>query len=192
MAAGRAIAARMARLPYIDPATASEGVRGIFEKLPVQLNIFRMMAHAETDFRPLIQLGTAILSQQSLSPKLRELTILRVGRRSPAEYEWVQHVPIALATGVTQAQIDALAKDDVTGPAFDDVDRAVLAFVTDVVRNVKASDATFAAVGKFLSNRELVELVVTTGYYMLIARLLETTGVDLDEPMGTRVVDSLK
>jgi alkylhydroperoxidase family enzyme len=182
----------MARLPYIDPETACEGVRGIFEKLPVKLNIFRMMAHAETDFRPLIQLGTAILSQQSLSPKLRELTILRVGRLSPAEYEWVQHVPIALATGVTQAQIDALAKDDVTGPAFDDVERAVLAFVTDVVRNVKASDATFAAVGKFLSDREIVELVVTTGYYMLIARLLETTGVDLDEPMGKRVVDSLK
>ncbi len=30
-----------------------------------------------------------------------------------------------------------------------------------------------------------------TGYYMLIARLLETTGVDLDRPMGTRIVDSL-
>lgn len=181
----------MARLPYVDPATAPEAVRTVLDKLPVQLNIFRMMAHAETDFRPLIQLGTAILSQQALAPKLRELAILRIGNMSPAEYEWVQHVPIALATGATQAQVDALAAGEITGPAFDDVERAVLAFVTDVVRNVKASDETFAAVGRFLSHREIVELVVTTGYYMLIARLLETTGVDLDRPMGTRIVDSL-
>jgi alkylhydroperoxidase family enzyme len=182
----------MARLPYVDPATAPEAVKSVLERLPTQLNIFRMMAHAETDFRPLIQLGTAILSQQALSPKLRELAILRVGRLSPAQYEWVQHVPIALATGATQAQIDALAADDVTSPAFDDVERAVLAFVTDVVRNVKASDATFETVGRYLSHREIVELIITTGYYMLIARLLETTAVDLDEPMGTRIVDALK
>ncbi|HEV7732463.1 MAG TPA: carboxymuconolactone decarboxylase family protein [Candidatus Binatia bacterium] len=181
----------MARLPYVDPATAPEAVRSTLEKLPVQLNIFRMMAHAETDFRPLIQLGTAILSQQALSPKLRELAILRVGQQSPAEYEWVQHVPIALATGATQAQVDALKAGSIDGPAFDEVERAVLAFVTDVLRNVKASDATFAEVGRFLSHREIVELVVTTGYYMLIARLLETTAVDLDRPMGTRIVDSL-
>lgn len=182
----------MARLPYVDPATAPDAVKSVLEKMPVQLNIFRMMAHAETGFRPLIMLGTAILSQQALSPKLRELTILRVGRLSPAEYEWVQHVPIALATGATQEQIDALAADDVTGPAFDDVERAVLAFVTDVVRNVKASDETFAAVSRYLSHREIVELVITTGYYMMIARLLETTAVDLDGPMGSRIVDSLK
>lgn len=182
----------MARLPYVDPATAPDAVKSVLEKMPVQLNIFRMMAHAETGFRPLIMLGTAILSQQALSPKLRELTILRVGRLSPAEYEWVQHVPIALATGATQEQIDALAADDVTGPAFDDVERAVLAFVTDVVRNVKASDETFAAVSRYLSHREIVELVITTGYYMMIARLLETTAVDLDGPMGTRIVNALK
>ena len=68
----------MARLPYVDPATASEDVRTLLERLPVRLNVFRMMAHAENDFRPLVGLGTAILGRQKLSPKLRELAILRV------------------------------------------------------------------------------------------------------------------
>src|SRR3989304_5064541 len=102
----------MARLPYVDPATAPEHVREMLGKLPVPLNIFRMMAHAEDDFRPLIRLGTAIPGRQKLSAKVRELVILRVGRLSQARYEWVQHVPIALATGATQEQTDALARAD--------------------------------------------------------------------------------
>src|SRR5262249_19242417 len=84
---GRSTAARarhclsevpMARLPYVDPASAPEAVRATFERLPVSLNVFRMMAHAETGFRPLVLLGTTILGQQQLSPKLRELVILHV------------------------------------------------------------------------------------------------------------------
>jgi alkylhydroperoxidase family enzyme len=182
----------MARLPYVEPATAPAAVREVLAQLPVDLNVFRMMAHAETAFRPLLSLGTAILAQQQLSPKLRELTILRVARLSSATYEWVQHVPIALATGATQAQVEALERDVVGEAVFDGVERAVLAFTTDVVCDVRASDATFGAVAQHLSPREIVELILTIGYYMMVARLLETTAVDLDPPAGTRVVDALR
>ncbi len=182
----------MARLPYVDPATAPPHVREILDQLPVKLNVFRMMAHAETDFRPLLGLGTSILARQKLSAKLRELAILRVANLSPARYEWVQHVPIAEATGATAAQITALERGDITSDAFDAVERAVLRFATEVVRDVRASEAAFAEVARHLSAQEIVELVITVGYYMLIARVLETTAVDLDPPAGTRVVDSLR
>ncbi len=182
----------MARLPYVDPATAPAPVREILEQLPVKLNIFRMMAHAETDLRPLLGLGTAILARQQLDAKLRELAILRVATLSPARYEWVQHVPIARATGATEAQVAALERDDIAAACFDPLEHAVLRFTTEVVREVRASDATFRDVAGRLSPREVVELVVTVGYYMLVARLLETTAVDLDPPAGTRVVDALR
>jgi hypothetical protein len=74
----------MARLPYVDPETAPEAVRDALARLPVKLNIFRMMAHAETSFRPMLSLGMSILTQQELSAKLRELVILRVGSLSSA------------------------------------------------------------------------------------------------------------
>ena len=182
----------MARLPYVDPATAPEAVRDVLARLPVSLNIFHMMAHAETSLRPLLGLGTSILAQQQLSPKLRELAILRVARLSPAEYEWVQHVPIALATGATQAQVDALQRGDIEAACFDAIERIVLRFTTEVLRDVRASDATFAELAGRLSPREIVELILTVGYYMMIARLLETTAVDIDQPAGTRVVDALR
>jgi 4-carboxymuconolactone decarboxylase len=182
----------MARLPYVDPATAPEPVRELLDQLPVKLNVFRMMAHAETGFRPLVGLGTAILARQQLDPKLRELAILRVAALSSARYEWVQHAPIARATGATEAQVAALERGDVEAECFDALERAVLRFTTEVVRDVRASDAAFDAVARLLSPREIVELVLAVGYYMMIARLLESTAVDLDPPAGTRVIDALR
>jgi alkylhydroperoxidase family enzyme len=182
----------MARLPYVDSATAPEPVRQILDALPVKLNVFRMMAHAETAFRPLLSFGTAVLARQQLSPKLRELAILRVAQLSPARYEWVQHVPIARATGATEAQVAALEKGEIDAACFDALERSVLRFTTEVLRDVRASDATFADLAGRVSAREIVELILTVGYYMMIARLLESTAVDLDPPAGTKVVDALR
>ena len=182
----------MARLPYVDPATAPEQVRELLDRLPVKLNVFRMMAHATTDFRPLVGLGSAILGRQKLSPKLRELAILRVAALSPARYEWVQHVPIAESTGVTTAQVEALERGDADAACFDELERLVLRFTTEVVRDVRASQATFDALLARLSAQEMVELVLAVGYYMMIARLLETTAVDLEPARGHEILRSLR
>jgi len=45
---------------------------------------------------------------------------------------------------------------------------------------------------KFLSAREIVELILAIGFYMTMARVTETTRTDLDPPAGTKVVDALR
>jgi len=181
----------MARIPYVDPAQASDKVRGTLERLTVPLNIFRMMAHAETCFRPMLRLGSAILAEQRLSAKLRELAILEVAHLSRAEYEWVQHVGIARAAGVSKEQVEALARGDIDASCFDETERIVLRFTSQVVRDAEASEATFAAVQKQLSPQEIVELIVAIGFYMMMARLMRTLAVDMDPPAGTKVVDGI-
>jgi len=182
----------MARLPYVDPATASPATREILERLPAPLKIFFMMAHAETNLRPLLRLGTSILTEQRLSGALRELAILRVARLSPAEYEWIQHVPIAQAVGVSAAQVDALGRDDVTAACFNATEQLVLRFTTEVVRDVRASDDVMALMLKGFSAQEIVELILAIGFYMTMARLMETTALDLDAPAGSKMTDGLK
>jgi len=172
----------MARLPYVVPEEAPEKVQETFKRLPAVLNVFKMMAHSETNFRPLVRLGTAVLAEQKLSPKLRELAILRVANLSKAEYEWVQHVALAKVVGVTQPQVDALGRGEIHSPCFDAAEQLVLEFATEVIRDVRASDQTFARVREQLTPREIVELVLAVGYYMMVARLLETTAVDLEPP----------
>jgi alkylhydroperoxidase family enzyme len=178
----------MARIPYVEPESAPPEVREVLERLPVRLNIFKLMAHAETNFRPLLRLGTSILARQKLPAKLRELAILRVARLEQAEYEWVQHVPIGKAAGVSDAQIAALERGDALAGCFDPVERAVLRFTDEVVERASASEALVKEISTRLSHRELVELLLAIGFYMTIARLMNVCAIDLEPPAGDAVV----
>lgn len=182
----------MARLPYVDPATAPERVRETLAGATVPLNIFRMMAHAESNVRSLMRLGGTILSRQQLSGRLRELAILRVAQLSKARYEWVQHVPLARDAGLSAAQITALEAGEIDGPRFDAREQLVVQFTDELVRDVRASDATLERMTREFPTREIVELILVVGYYMMIARLLETTGVDLEPAAGAALTKAMQ
>ena len=144
----------MARLPYVDPAHAPEPVRTQLATFGADpLNIFRLLAHAETCFGPTVRLGGAILLQQSLDAVLRELAILWVARLSDADYEWTQHVAIGEGVGVRPEQIAALAADEVAAPCFDVRERLVLAATTELVHDADVSDETYAALAAHLGPR---------------------------------------
>jgi alkylhydroperoxidase family enzyme len=172
----------VARLPYPDPQGLPERVQRALDRVP-PLNVFRMTAHAETAFRPWMRLGAVLLSDLALDPRLRELAILRVARLEPhAEYEWVQHVPIARAVGADDEQIAALEADDIGAACFSEEQRLVLEFTTEVVRDVRAGEGTFSALAERLSPREILELLMVIGQYMMLARVMATIEIDLDEP----------
>ncbi len=182
----------MARLPYVEAEGAPEKVREVLEAAPVRLNIFKMMAHAENMLRPLLRLGISILSEQKLDPKLREFAILQAAKLTPGEYEWVQHVPIAKGTGASDEQIEALERGDLGAACFDEVEQLVLRFNADVMERSQVSDDLFAAMEKRFTPREIVELLLTLGYYAMLARMTEVTKTDVDPPAGSRIIDALK
>jgi 4-carboxymuconolactone decarboxylase len=180
----------LARIPYPDPSQAPDVVTETLAAVP-PLNIFRMLAHAETAFRPFLRFGGAILQDLQLDPKLRELAILQVAARAEAEYEWVQHVAIGLAIGLTEDQVAAVERGKIdSDPSLDDAERAVLRFTVEVLDGPRASDETFAAVSAHLSPREIVELLLTVGEYLMLARVMTTLELELDEPVGSPVLDA--
>jgi alkylhydroperoxidase family enzyme len=101
-----------------------------------------------------------------------------------AEYEWVQHVPIARAAGATEEQVSALERDDPEAGSFTPEQRDVLRFTTEVVRDAQASDATLEKLTASLSPREVVELLMVIGQYMMVARVMATTRMEIDKPAG--------
>ena len=180
----------MARLPYADPAGASEPVRDALERVP-PLNIFRMMANADSAFRPWLRWGAALLGRLELDPLLRELAILRIARLTPhAEYEWVQHAPIAQAVGASEEQVAALERDEPEADCFSQPQRLVLRFTTEVVRDARASEEVLAGLKQTMSPREIVELLMVIGQYMMVARVMATTDMELDEPAGAAALDA--
>ncbi len=182
----------MARIPYPDLAKASPEVRDMLGRLPAPANIFNMMAHAETCLKPVMKLGGTLLGKLQLDSKLRELCLLHAVKLEGGEYEWLQHVPIALDLGATQAQIDALAKGDDGAPCFDPRETAALVLTREAVVNVRASEAAVANARRHLSDREVVELVLMSGFYIMLARLTETLGVENDPPIGSALIRGIE
>ena len=177
----------MARIPLIDPEQTTGDIRTSFDRMPVKLNIFRMMAHAEANMIPAMRLGNSILHRQKLSAVNRELLILQSAHLEGGAYEWRQHVPIALGVGVTQAQIDALAQNNYEDSAFNPAECALLSFGREVIENVRVPAEIFAPVRNHFSDQEIVESIVAIGFYMMMARLTEATETDLDPSAGMAV-----
>jgi len=178
----------MARIPYTDPQHASPEVREALDALP-QLNIFKMLAHADTAFIPYLRLGGALLAQLELDPKLRELTILHVAKHTGAEYEWIQHAGIARALGIPDEQITAIQNDELQAACLDPDAQTLLRFTHDVLQQPHADDDTFTAVQQLLPPRQIVELLLVIGTYQMLAHIMTTLDIDLDQAAGSTVVD---
>jgi 4-carboxymuconolactone decarboxylase len=178
----------MPRIPYPDPSALPEELR-IYLERGNNLNILRMLSHASPGvFDGFNRLSQGLMVRSPLDPILREIAVLRVGHLSKAAYEIYHHEAIGRAVGLSDEQLRAIARgqaDALLTPA----QQAVLFFTDDMVLNVRASDANLAAVKQFLNDSELIDLIMLIGCYMMVARLLETTGVEIDElPLTLRTL----
>jgi 4-carboxymuconolactone decarboxylase len=177
----------MARITYVDPDEAPEDVRASLAALP-DLNIMRTLAIAPTAFTPYLRFAATILARLSLPPTLRELAILQVARSAEAEYEWVQHLEIARELGVSEEQIAAIESGEIADPSLSPSEAAVLAFTEQVVAGPVVSDASFAELRRHLDERAVVELLLTVGNYLMLARVMTVLELELDPPSGMDVV----
>jgi alkylhydroperoxidase family enzyme len=171
----------MARLPYAYHAQFAELTRqaGFAENTP-PTNAFRMLAHAPAVAAPALRLVAAALRETDLDPGLRQLAILRVAQRCEPRYARVQHAAIALAVGVSDAQIAVLERGEIPAGLLTDQERTALAFVDEILDGPHVSDGTFARVREQFSPREVVELLLTVGYFRMIGSLLTTLDIELD------------
>lgn len=173
----------MARIPYFDLDQASPELVAIIKERP-PLNIYRMIAHGGNTAVGFLALGKSILTKSDIDPKLRELVILRVGALSGASYEIFQHRRVASREGVSAEKIEAVLANPEGGvdPAvFSELEMAILRFTDAVVRQVKAPEELFNDVAARLPHQQLVEVMMTIGFYMLVSRLLENLEVDIEE-----------
>jgi 4-carboxymuconolactone decarboxylase len=170
----------MARIPYFDPAQATGKVKQQFDALP-DLNIFRMLAHSGDLMDGFSRFGGYLLNKTELDPVLREIAIIRVGVLSGATYEAHQHRRIGRRIGMSDALIAGIDEGPASA-AFTPLQRQVMEFTDDLVKNVRASDATFDPLAKALGYKQIQELTITIGYYMLVSRFLETFDVEIETP----------
>ena len=173
----------MARVRLIGKEQASPEVSELYGKMEKNgariINLYRVLAHNSRVLKNHLQLGNTLLSRTTLSPKLREMAILRIARLSGSQYEWVQHYPVALEAGVSEEQAEALSQWQESG-LFDEEECAVLRYTDEVALQVSVTDETFEMLKRFLDEQRIVELTVSIGYWGMVARILVPLQVDID------------
>ncbi|MFC4276879.1 carboxymuconolactone decarboxylase family protein [Achromobacter aloeverae] len=117
---------------------------------------------------------TAIRNRIGLSPRLRELVILRVAVLNRAPYEFEAHVPHALNSGMDAGLVDALRTDRAPAdiPGLSAQERDVLAFTDAMTRDIDVSDACYDALAPTLGEQGMVELAATVAAYNMVSRFL--------------------
>jgi 4-carboxymuconolactone decarboxylase len=172
--------------PRIAPLKDSEFTPEQIERLEKSrqkdgsvLNIFRTMVRAPDAFRAFSWWGGYVLSRNSLSPRDREIVILRIGYLCRSGYEWTQHHRIGLQSGLSAEEIERIK----LGPGADGwstAERALLAATDDLNRDHFISNATWAELTKHYSERQCMDLVFTAGQYTQVSMILNSFGVQLD------------
>jgi len=130
-----------------------------------------------------LELGNHIRHGNSLSDALTELAILIVGRHWTAQYEWWAHYKRAKAAGLPMHIADAIAKNE--RPAnMSAEEEAIYDFSTELLRTMQIGDDTWARMKKLFSEQQVVDLVATCGFYVLISMMLNVAqaGIPDGEP----------
>jgi alkylhydroperoxidase family enzyme len=176
----------MSRLPMLpldpdDPALAEmfAEVRARGWQVP---NLYRVLGHAPRMLRAWLDFAWPLRLDAQTGRRIRELLILRGAQVSGTRYEWVHHVPMALAAGVTPGQIDALDDDWSSCALFSGSEKAVLRLADEVTRGPGASAECIAALGQQgYSDAEITELTLTASFYVCVSRFLRSMDVQLED-----------
>jgi 4-carboxymuconolactone decarboxylase len=172
---------RMARIPLVDEDGSPEAA-AVYEEIAGSrgrvLNVFRSLGHAPEGLRRLAALGEYARFQTQISDRLRELVILTTARANGCQYEWTQHVPLALRSEVTRAEVDALNAGRVP-EGLSPIEDAAVRYVQELGRDRRVSGATFDAMRAHLDERQITDLTLVTAYYTALGMALNAFEVDL-------------
>lgn len=142
-------------------------------------NIYRTIGRVPPVLRPFREYGQALWEHCGLTARERELVILTVGAELRADYEFHQHVRIALREGIPPDEIRAVV-DGETSP-FSDDERALMGYTRAFV-NHEVDDATAAALAAAHDEPTIVGTSLLAGLYVVIGLLGDAVALETEEP----------
>ncbi len=123
-------------------------------------------------------LGQAVRFQSSVDNRLLEMAIITVGAHWRSNFEWYAHSRLAVAAGVDQSVVDALAAGQ--PPAFQHDDEAIVhRFAEQLVSTGRVDQAAYDAAATLLGQQGVIDLITTIGYYSLISLTLNALEIPL-------------
>jgi 4-carboxymuconolactone decarboxylase len=177
----------MAVLPYPVDYT-SERTREFMARIP-PLNLLRMESHAEGLVEAIARLSDGVLNRSAAPENLRLCAFLRLCEVVDSPYELAQLAKVARAFGLTEEKIEAARS---CAPELSREEAVAARLAEELAVGPKASRETLDALRSFLGPREVCELIIGIGFYLMQSRVIETLEIELEEPpvLLSRVPDN--
>jgi 4-carboxymuconolactone decarboxylase len=171
------------RFPKLDLAEMSQAQRAVAEQIIAGprgevRGPFVALLHHPALAGKLQALGEELRWKTKLPKRLLELAVLVTARRWTCQHEWFMHEKLAREAGLDPLIIASLA-ERVVPKDMPDEEAAVYAFCSEAHASGRVSDETFEAVKSRFGLDGALELLVSCGYYSLMAMVLNTAGLPL-------------
>jgi alkylhydroperoxidase family enzyme len=178
------------RIPTLDPPDWTPAIRAMLDPSangrPVA-NVYRTYAQHPALYVPRQILSEYIRTGSTLTPRVREMLILRIGYLCQSAYEWAAHARAGRAAGLTADDIARIAEGPAAGWTGDDA--ALLQAVDDLFNDDHVAPATWAALATRFDEKQLLDVLITAGGYRMVSMTLNTFGVAAEpnsEPLPGR------
>ncbi len=119
----------------------------------------------------------------TLTPRHRELLLMRIGVLCRSEYEWAAHMRAGRGTGMNDADVERIARGP-DAPGGDALETALLRATDELYRDDRVSDATWAELAARLDTQQLMDVVVAVTGYRTASMAINSAGVQLDANMA--------
>ncbi|HEY5155965.1 MAG TPA: carboxymuconolactone decarboxylase family protein [Acidimicrobiales bacterium] len=163
--------------PRIAPLSPDEVPDDLAEF--VTMNIFGTLANHPGLMRKWLPFGGKLLAGGTLDPRTRELLILRTAWNVGSDYEWGQHLRIGRQAGLTDEEMDRVtAGPDAAG--WSDDDGVVLRACDELCADRDLTDPTWAALAARFDTKQLIEVTMLVGHYVMVAGMLRSLRVQRD------------
>jgi alkylhydroperoxidase family enzyme len=126
----------------------------------------------------------------TVSKRVRELLILRIGWLRHSEYEFVQHVLLGRKAGLSEAELERVQLGP-DAPGWDPEDADLLRAVDELHTHACIQDDTWARLSARFDTAQMLDIIFAVGCYDLLSMVFNTARVELEaglEPLeaGTR------
>ena len=146
---------------------------------PVPNSVTTLMHHPRLA-GPWLAYNTVLLRSPALSPRLRELAILRAMWRTASTYLWLDHVRVAVGIGMSLDDIAAVP----LGPdaeGWSSLEAAVLAATDQLIDGYAIEEATWALLAQHFDEAQLLELPFVVGSYLCLTMVYKSAGTEVDD-----------
>jgi len=149
---------------------------------PKALNALGMFARHPELTRAFNTFNGHVLFATTITPRQRELLVLRVAVLRNCEYERLQHEVLARDAGLSPEEIARTSEGPDAGD-WSDLDRALLRATDELILDGVIADRTWSALRADLDVEQLMDVVFTIGAYEVLAFAFRSFGVELDDDL---------